>query len=224
MTLIIAAIGEYEEEQKKKPFIIMGADDRIVITSSSGVRSESCGAEKLFKLSKYCGVLIADDGVIGKTLIERFKMQYKDKKLVWVSEIVEEFSKFSREMFKNSIGFPQIPSVIFIFAGFDKENEELKPKIFVLWSGDGFLVRSSIKPYEIQGQPWISLYKFEKEYEKAKFSIDKLSRLVCQSIFDTHRINSGNVGKPTWYARIDEEGFKSHEELGIEVKDLYDEW
>jgi len=223
MTLTIAAQGE---DPTGNVFLILGADGRGVIQSQDGTRAELNIMKKIAKLSEHVGILTAGDGHIGNYLVERFVEEHADDDIDGVSQVAESFSDFCRGILSNlnNVPFVNFPQVAYIIAGLDQQNGVFKkPKIFLLPSTNGFLLGRSPTPYEVQGKPFIALYKFSKEFEEEenKNSVERLARFVAQCIYDTHRID-GDVGLPTWLAQITSEGYR--EFLEGTARDFYDTW
>lgn len=220
MTLIIAAHGS---DSGRNNFVILGADCRGVV-ESSGSRAELNIMNKLAKLADHVGILIAGDGHIGNYLVERFTEENADNNIDGISNVAEQFSEFCRQQFRsiNDVPTIELPAVVFIIAGLDEINGQYQhPKIFISSSNNGFLLGRSPTPYEIQGKPFIALYKFAKRFEENKNSINKLSKFIAQSIFDTHEID-GDVGLPSWIARITLDGYEKLTER--DARELYATW
>jgi len=221
MTLIIAAHGTDDENNN---YIILAADCRGVIQTADGIRSELNIMKKLAKLSEHVGILIAGNGHFGNYLVERFIEVSAENDIDGITDVAEEFGRFCQDCLRRSNDVPRIdfPQVTFIIVGFDKERSIYKiPKIYTLSSADGFILGRSPTPYEIQGKPFIALYKFAKEFEDNNNSVDRLSRFIAQCIFDTHEID-GDVGLPTWVARITSDGYNELTEE--QARSLYQSW
>lgn len=214
MTLIITAKG--------KDSLVIGADSRAVVTDHAGTRFINDNAEKMIQLNKYCCVLMAGDSEVGVFLIEKFKKNVKEKEDV--ISINEKLRKFCREEFRPYIDFVHplsrdYPQVSFILSGLEKINRiPKKPRIFILKSWNYFFPGEE-KDYMIFGKDVISRYLFTKFYKKNKHSVEELTKLIVQCLYDTEKID-GEAGGDMHMATINKYGFSetATEEYIEEIK------
>lgn len=207
MTLVIAAKGS--------DFIILGADSRGTMRDVAGNRVELNLAVKLIQITDHIAFLVYGDAHISDYLIEKFKEKLSGKTKT-VSEVAEEFADFCREEVKKTLDVPReyIPNFGFIIAGLDFKSKIPIPRCYKLRSLDGFELGIYREDFAIAGKYIIATYLFSKEF-KQDMTVEQLSNLTANAIYDTSKID-GDVGGKIKMARIDENGYTPYSTVDIE--------
>ncbi len=185
MTLVIAAPGTN--------FILLGADSRAVIQDVAGNRVQINTVKKLIHVSKYVAMLVYGESEVAVQLLEKYKLNM-EADIEGASDVAESFAEFCGEEFKKVMWVPKagLPIFGFLVAGLNKGGGEYKiPCIYNIISTNGFMP-GICRPFAIKGKPIIALYNFAKKYDE-NMSVEEISYLVAQSIYDTIEID-GDVG------------------------------
>lgn len=186
MTLVIAVRGP--------DFVVTGSDSRGTYTDEAGNRIELNLFEKCHELNTRVSSLTFGDGETARFLLEGFRKE-KDIGKWGPSRIVRELADYCQKNYgkapKVTVG--SVPKLGFIIAGLETpKSGEITTACMSVRSIDNFEPKLHDK-YSIQGKPVIAHYLFRRQYEAAKSSVDGLTRLVAQALYDTSQID-GDVG------------------------------
>lgn len=213
MTLVIAALG--------RDFAILGADSRGVIDAGIG-RAEINIYQKTVQITKYVSIQLYGDAEEGSQLVEKYKGQMK-RKLKSVDLVAEDFSRFCQNEERAIADVPKDPdykiSFGFLISGLNFKNGKGTPQIYNMRNLTGFRL-GRCKHFAVHGKPLIALYLFSMYYQN-DMTINDLSKLVAQSIYDTMHID-GDVGGPIRISIIDSDG--TRELSDADVNALVETW
>jgi len=208
MTLVIAAAG--------KDFVILGADSRVteIFTRDRTVSIQKDTVQKLFKVTKYVGILTYGDSPdIGFHFLDEY-LQRPINQNMGASFVCNNLSKFFKgawvkqvKPFKNFIAefhlYP--PDFGMIVAGIDKEGRRVMPKINFLDGQYFYMPKTPQGKFIIGGKKLIAEYIFRKF--RNDMLLDEMLYLVVKAIYDTHLMDN-EVGEPAKLAVIDSDGFR----------------
>jgi 20S proteasome alpha/beta subunit len=197
MTLVIAAPGP--------GFLVLGADSRGTLEDAGGSRIELNIFEKLVVLDEHVSVLMYGDGEAARYLVEEFKRSI-GKTPIEVSKVGKRFADFCRKELRAvpPVSRNSMPGFGYVIAGLDKKDKVYSvPRCLGMVSQDGFWLRSYQK-FAIEGKPLIANYLFAKQF-KDNMSVNDLTQLVAQALYDTINID-GDVGGRITLAIIASEG------------------
>lgn len=213
MTLVIAAQGT--------DFLILGADSRGTLEEPGGSRVELNIFEKLVPLNKHVSAMMYGDGDVARYLVEEYKRTISNKS-IGVSQITKEFSALCRKELREipPVSRHNVPGFGYVIAGLDKRGAKYSiPRCLGMTSQDGFWLRSYEK-FAIEGKPLIANYLFAKRFKDA-MSVDDLTRLVAQALYDTVNID-GDVGGKITLAIIASDGTRTVPQEDLKL--LIDSW
>jgi len=210
LTLVIACSG--------KDYVVLGADSRVTYRDAAGNSIGMNIMDKLIPVSKHVAILLSGEAGSADRIIERFKLKLP-KTLDGGTKVAEEFERFCQREARKAVGVPMHPNYFpefsFIVAGLDKKGNEFAiPRFYTLDSLTGYRLGLS-RLFEIQGKPLIARYLFCKQFER-DMVVDKLCRLVAQSLYDTTKID-GEVGGDIKMARIEQDGYHPIPDKDIET-------
>ena len=213
MTLVIAAQGE--------DFIIIGADSRGTFSDIAQNRIELNTVNKIFQISDHVCILLYGDSTIPDYLVHHF-IDNRNVKNKYVEVIAEDFATFCRSEARkiNDVSRSKHLSYGFVITGLNKKGSKFIPNSYPIHSDTGFQMGSYPNGFAVEGKTFLGLYKFAKHYEE-NMTVDELSKLVAQIIYDTTKID-GDVGGKIRIGRIDKSGFVEHTEDIVES--LIEEW
>lgn len=207
MTLIIAAHG--------KDFVVLGADSRGTNEGAAGMVQTST-AIKMHPVGKLAVVLICGEAGPASNLVDLLS-RGAPRRPEGVRSVATRLAKLAR---KEAIELRPVPThrdyfpnFAFIVTGLDRaSNGNLRPETFALRSETGFRLELSQGGREMDGQPLIPEYLFEKQFREG-MPLEDLCGLVAQALFDTARINA-YVGGRLRMGIVDKRGFR---ELALDV-------
>ena len=215
MTLIIAAHG--------KDFVVLGADSRGTNEGTGGMVQTST-AIKMHPVGRLAVVLICGQAGPASNLVDLLS-KTAPKKPEGVRAVATRLARLARREATELKTVPTHPSYFpdfaFIVTGLDRAPKGiLRPKTFALRSETGFRLELSQGGREMDGQPLIPEYLFEKQFRE-EMPLEELCGLVAQAMFDTARINA-YVGGRLRMGIVDKDGFR---ELPLDVVRSYiKEW
>lgn len=200
MTLVIAAQG--------KDFVILGTDSRGTITDGAGNRMELNIQMKLIKVTELTGILLYGAANEANYIIEKFKNERKNSKIIDVTKVAEEFAAFCRNEARITSDVPALhfPSYGFIIAGLNKIGKDHIPCCYSIKSTSGFKLGLYKQGFGIEGKPFIAYYLFSKHY-RLNQELDELLGLVAKSLYETMSID-GDVGGEIKLAIVNQDGIR----------------
>src|SRR5207249_10073811 len=132
-----------------------------------------------------------------------------------------QLAQISREEAAALRGVPKHPDYFsnfaFIVAGLDRSREGLlKPRSFRMHSATGFQLELSQGGFMMDGKPMIPTYIFAKKY-KPEMSVDEMSTLVAQALYDTTMIDA-SVGGELRVGVMDSDGWRQFPSKDVREK------
>ena len=203
MTLIVALEG--------RDGLVMAADSRATIGDPRGLTAVNDLQQKLFKLSRYCGIAISGASELAARLTDQLIAQIEANKLENTDDIVQRAYELAKREFTQWFGVrpwsgtqpivDQRPSVIFVVAGYTVHTAgQLKPRIYLLASQLDFAPQLCPSGYMLAGVPQYATYLLHRFYSR-EMSVDNVSALAAYLIAET-ATQDPKVGGPIHIAVI----------------------
>jgi 20S proteasome alpha/beta subunit len=202
MTLVVALEG--------RDGLILAADSRATIGDPRGLTAVNDLQQKLFKLSKYCGIAISGASELAARLTDQLIAQVEADKLEYTDDIVQRAYVLAKQEFTQWFGVrpwagaqpvvDQRPSIIFVLAGYTVHTAGLRPRIYLLSSQLDFAPQLCPSGYMLAGVPQYATYLLHRFYSR-EMSVDNVSALAAYLIAET-ATQDPKVGGPIRIAVI----------------------
>mgnify|MGYP001050156755 CR=1 FL=1 len=212
MTLILCLKG--------KDGMVLASDSRGTFGDPRGVTAQNDTQKKVYRLSKFSGMLIAGSGEIGAMVFSVLVDNMRQKQEAGVTEIMEIARKALKEKFDEwfspkrfqlqpnpAIPVPSRPDLAVIIGGYDLLNGEPRvPRIYTLVSAYDFAPMLHDYGFALQGVGQYALYLLNRLY-RADSPVPNLVPLASYVITETAS-QDGKVGGPIQIVTITSEGCK----------------
>lgn len=203
MTLVVALEG--------RDGLVMAADSRATIGDPRGLTAVNDLQQKLFRLSKHCGITISGASELAARLTDQLMARVVADKLENTDEIVQRAYVLAKEEFTQWFGVrpwaaaqpivDQRPSIIFVVAGYTVDTAgQLRPRIYLLASQLDFAPQLCPSGYMLAGVPQYATYLLHRFYSR-EMSVDNVAALAAYLIAET-ATQDPKVGGPIRIALI----------------------
>ncbi|MBU1187308.1 MAG: hypothetical protein KJ908_10485 [Acidobacteria bacterium] len=218
MTLIAALQGQ--------DGLVIGSDSRATIGDPRGLTAIRDVHDKIIQLSDYCGLAVSGAAELANTLLEGLQAHISQQNLINTTPIVHLAHDHCRNFYTNWFGrrqwvapgnlVDQRPSVLFILAGYDKDDSDtFSPVIYLLNSGIEFTPQKCTAGHMLAGVPQYATYLIHRLYNP-QMEIKHLKALTTYLISET-ATQDPKVGGPIKLATITpNEGYKELDKKIIE--------
>jgi 20S proteasome alpha/beta subunit len=199
MTLVIVVYGT--------EFVVVGSDSRGTSRDEYDNRVEMNIYRKIVRFNDRVALLIHGEATAAMYLIDELRKSGNTNRL-GVTEVGKRLWKLGNaQMAAAPIGtWNKLPQFGILVAGLDRgKGGHPVPRCFGITSVDSFWPHS-YDQFAMKGKTMIANYVFAKEYEEG-MSVDSLTRLVAQAIYDTMNVD-GDVGGDINLLIIDSEGMR----------------
>ncbi len=213
--------------------MVLASDSRGTFGDPRGVTAQNDNQKKVYRLSKYSGMLIAGSGEIGTMVYNELGKEIEKMQDIGVTPMMDtvrfmlksKFDEwFSPKKFQlqaiSGIPVPARPDLAAIVGGYDVfEGKPRTPRIFTLLSSYDFAPMLHDYGFALQGIAQYALYLLNRLYRNDS-SIANLVPLGAYVISETAS-QDGKVGGPIQMITITNEGSKelSAGEVEIVVKE-----
>ena len=196
MTLVLALEGT--------DGLLLAADSRGTIGDPRGLTAIADDHQKLFKLSRHCGVVLAGAAELSSTFIDELVRVLESENLEHADAIMNRARDLIRDRYGDwfsRVAPERRADIVFILAGLQPfGDDDLRPRIHLLASGLDFAPQLCRTGRMMAGVPQYATYLVHRLYDR-NMRISDLKRLAAYLIAET-ATQDPKVGGPIKMAQI----------------------